>query len=150
LIILLVTLGALSPIAIASLISSANTPLQGQLGLTPVPTSQETLPTYIVRIPPGAAMRDNSIHYYPDNIAIPSGVTVVWFNDDPGQPHTVTSGKFGDNASGIFFNSGIIPCTAGLQHTSHLDSYHLIPPSVLKDDSLVDSLFSREDMPYNK
>jgi plastocyanin len=112
-----VTLGVLSPIAIASLISSANTPLQGQLGLTPVPTSQETLPTYIVRIPPGAAMRDNSIHYYPDNIAIPSGVTVVWFNDDPGQPHTVTSGKFGDNASGIFFNSGIIPYTAGFQHT---------------------------------
>jgi hypothetical protein len=33
---------------------------------------------------------------------------------------------------------------------SHLDSYHLIPPSVLKDDSLVDSLFSREDMLYNK
>jgi plastocyanin len=115
--ILLATVAVLSSISVLLLISLTNTTAQGQLGLTPIPTSQETLPTYVVRIPPGAAMRDSPIHYYPDNIAIPSGITVVWFNDDPGQPHTVTSGEFGSKASGAFFNSGIIPYTAGFQHT---------------------------------
>lgn len=114
---LLVSVVLLSSIVIASLINSSNTPVQGQLGLTPVPASQEILPTYIIRIPPGAAIRESPIHYYPGNIAIPSGITVVWFNDDPGQPHTVTSGEFGSKASGDFFNSGIIPYTAGFQHT---------------------------------
>jgi plastocyanin len=114
----LATVAVLSSISLLLLlISLTNTTAQGQLGLTPIPTSQETLPTYVVRIPPGAAMRVSPIHYYPDNIAIPSGITVVWFNDDPGQPHTVTSGEFGSKASGAFFNSGIIPYTAGFQHT---------------------------------
>ena len=101
--ILLATVTVLSSISVLSLISLTNAPLQGQLGLTPIPTSQETLPTYVVRIPPGPTMRDSPIHYYPDNIAIPSGITVVWFNDDPGQPHTVTSGEFGRQVSWSIF-----------------------------------------------
>lgn len=56
----------------------------GQLGLNPIPTSQEVIATYVIRIPPGAALEESPIHYYPDNVAIPSGITIAWFNDDPG------------------------------------------------------------------
>ena len=54
--ILLATVTVLSSIFVLSLISLTNTTVQGQLGLTPIPTSQETLPTYVVRIPPGAEL----------------------------------------------------------------------------------------------
>ena len=94
---------------------SANVTVQGQLGLNPVPTTEEVIATYVVRIPPGAALEDSPIHYYPDNIAIPSGITVAWFNDDPGQPHTVTSGLPDSPESGAMFNSGIIPYTSFFQ-----------------------------------
>jgi hypothetical protein len=100
-----------------SLIGSANTTVQGQLGLNPIPTTEEVIATYVLRIPPGAALRDSPIHYYPDNIAIPSGITVAWFNDDPGQPHTVTSGVPDSPESGAMFNSGIIPYTSFFQQT---------------------------------
>jgi hypothetical protein len=77
----------------------------------------EVLPTYIVRIVPGAAERNNTLHYYPQDIAIPTGTTIAWFNDDPGQPHTVTSGAPGSAGSGKQFNSGIIPYTSFMQYT---------------------------------
>jgi len=102
---------------VISLFVSANTVVQGQLGLNPVPTTEEVIATYVVRIPPGAALQDSPIHYYPDNIAIPSGITVAWFNDDPGQPHTVTSGVPDSPESGVMFNSGIMPYTSFFQHT---------------------------------
>jgi hypothetical protein len=105
-----------------SLAGSANITVQGQLGLNPVPTAEEGIATYVLRIPPGAALQDSPIHYYPDNIAIPSGITVAWFNDDPGQPHTVTSGVPDSPESGAMFNSGIIPYTSFFQHT--FDSHH--------------------------
>lgn len=89
----------------------------GQLGLNPIPTSQEVIATYVIRIPPGAALEESPIHYYPDNVAIPSGITIAWFNDDPGQPHTVTSGLPNSPESGDMFNSGIIPYTSFFQHT---------------------------------
>jgi plastocyanin len=99
------------------LTGSTNTTVQGQLGLNPIPTTEEVIATYVARIPPGAALQDSPIHYYPDNIAIPSGITVAWFNDDPGQPHTVTSGVPDSAESGAMFNSGIIPYTSFFQHT---------------------------------
>ena len=102
---------------VISLMLSASPIAQGQLGLNPVPTTEEVIATYVVRIPPGAALEDSPIHYYPDNIAIPSGITVAWFNDDPGQPHTVTSGAPDSPESGAMFNSGIIPYTSFFQHT---------------------------------
>lgn len=46
---------------------------------------------YLVRIPQGAT-QEGEIHYDPAEIAVPAGATLVWFNDDPAQPHTVTSG----------------------------------------------------------
>lgn len=45
---------------------------------------------YLVRIPQGAT-EPEGVHHEAGHIAIPAGTTVVWSNDDPGQPHTVTS-----------------------------------------------------------
>jgi plastocyanin len=67
---------------------------------------------YAISIVPGAAQKTNLIHYYPPSIAIPVGTTVAWFNNDPGQPHTVTSGLPNVADSGHVFNSGIMPATA--------------------------------------
>ena len=61
--------------------------------------------------------KNNTLHYYPQNIVIPTGTTVGWFNDDPSQPHTVTSGSPGSADSGKQFNSGIIPYTSFMQYT---------------------------------
>jgi plastocyanin len=61
------------------------------------------------------------------SIAIPTGTTIDWFNDDPGQPHTVTSGYFNDSDVGKEFNSGIIPYSAFFIYTfskSGLYVYH--------------------------
>jgi hypothetical protein len=84
-------------------------------GLFPFLPTSETLPTYIVRIIPGAAFEDSLFHYYPADVAVPIGTTIAWFNDDPGQPHTVTSGT-PDDPSNIF-NSGVIPYTSSFQYT---------------------------------
>ena len=87
-----------------------------QFGLFPfIPVTEEVLPTYIIRIIPGAAFEDSLFHYYPEDIAVPVGTTIAWANDDPGQPHTVTSGT-PDDPSNIF-NSGIIPYTSLFQYT---------------------------------
>lgn len=84
-------------------------------GLFPFFPTSEVLPTYIVRIIPGAAFENSLFHYFPDDIAIPAGTTIVWFNDDPGQPHTVTSGT-PDDPSNIF-NSGVMPYGSSFQYT---------------------------------
>lgn len=67
---------------------------------------------YAVSIVPGASQKTNLIHYYPPLISVPIGTTVAWFNNDPGQPHTVTSGLPNATNSGAIFNSGIMPSTA--------------------------------------
>jgi plastocyanin len=80
--------------------------------------SEGVTPTYISRIPPGAAFEGNLFHYYPEEMAVPSGTTVAWFNDDPAQLHTVTSGTPDDEAnSGRVFNSGGIPYLSFFQYT---------------------------------
>ena len=63
-------------------------------------------------IVPGAAQRDSPYHYYPPAINVPVGTTVVWFNNDFGQPHTVTSGMPNSSHTGDVFNSGIMPANA--------------------------------------
>lgn len=89
----------------------------GQLGLTPAPTPNEVLPDYVVRVLPGAASRDSPFHYFPSVVNVPTGTTVAWFNDDPGQPHTVTSGSPTQSDKGMLFNSGIIPYGGFFQYT---------------------------------
>jgi plastocyanin len=75
-------------------------------------TLQNVDATYAVSIVPGAAQRDSPYHYFPPAIAVPTGTTVAWFNNDPGQPHTVTSGNPQNHDSGSLFNSVIMPATA--------------------------------------
>jgi plastocyanin len=80
--------------------------------------SEGVTPTYISRIPPGAAFEGNLFHYYPEEMAVPAGTTVGWFNDDPAQLHTVTSGTPDDEAnSGRVFNSGGLPPGSFFQYT---------------------------------
>jgi plastocyanin len=75
-------------------------------------TLQNIPATYAVSIIPGAAQKTSPYHYYPPNIAVPAGTVVAWFNNDLGQPHTVTSGIPGASDAGKVFNSGIMPATA--------------------------------------
>ena len=56
-------------------------------------TLQNIGATYAVSIIPGAAQRESAYHYFPPAIAVPTDTTVAWFNNDFGQPHTVTSGS---------------------------------------------------------
>jgi plastocyanin len=89
----------------------------GQIGMTPTITPQRVLPTFIIRIPPGAALQSSPIHYSPQDTAVPSGTTIAWVNDDPEQPHTVTSDLPGSTISGKLFNSGIMSYGSMFQHT---------------------------------
>ena len=75
-------------------------------------TLQNIDATYAVSIIPGAAQRESGYHYYPPAIAVPTDTTVAWFNNDFGQPHTVTSGSPNASDIGTVFNSGIMPATA--------------------------------------
>jgi plastocyanin len=77
-----------------------------------ISTTQNTDATYAVSIVPGAAQKDNTYHYFPPQIAVPISTTVAWFNNDFGQPHTVTSGEPNATDEGSVFNSGIMPATA--------------------------------------
>ncbi len=76
-------------------------------------TLQNIDATYAISIVPGAAQRDSPFHYFPPAVAIPVGTTVAWFNNDFGQPHTVTSGSTPRAPdTGALFNSGLMPATA--------------------------------------
>lgn len=98
------------PIVLAFTIHLALTETFAQLGN--MATLQNIDATYAVSIVPGAAQKENTYHYYPPNIAVPTGTTIAWFNNDFGQPHTVTSGQPGAADKGSVFNSGIMPATA--------------------------------------
>lgn len=99
------------PIILASTIySTSNSEIFAQTGS--LASLQSIDPTYAVSIVPGAAQKENIYHYYPPSIAVPIDTTIAWFNNDFGQPHTVTSGKPGSEDSGFIFNSGIMPATA--------------------------------------
>lgn len=70
----------------------------------PLPSGLEHQPSYSIRIPFGVVQADSSLTYTPSQVAIPAGMTVVWFNDDS-NPHTVTT----ISAAPEEFDSGIIP-----------------------------------------
>ena len=73
--------------------------------------------TFAVRIPAGSFQEGTDTHYDPANIAVPAGTTVIWFNDDPGEPHTVTSGSADDGKAGSIFDSNLIVDGAFFQYT---------------------------------
>ena len=92
-------------------------------------TLQNILATYAVSIVPGAAQKDSTYHYFPPAIAVPAHTTIAWFNNDFGQPHTVTSGVPGTPNN--LFNSGLMPATANSLFQYTFDSrgdfsYHCI------------------------
>jgi len=98
-----------------------------QLGLSPLPATQKVLPSYIIDIPAGAVSSEGALHYVPPKISIPIDTTVAWFNDDPGQVHTVTSGVPNATNSGQVFNSGFMPFGAFYQMTFNTNgdyTYH--------------------------
>lgn len=121
------------PIIIGLLSIPTNTAL-GQFGESPISSPKGVQATYIVDIVAGAAEKNSTINYYPKNIAIPIGTTIAFFNDDPGQPHTVTSGSPKSPDSGKEFNSGIIPYTSFFLHTFDKDGlyqyYDTLNPSL--------------------
>jgi plastocyanin len=89
-----------------------------QVGTFPIRPADQIIPTYIVSIVPGAAFPGSIFHYYPQDIAVPAGTIVAWFNDDPGRLHTVTSGAPDDTAnSGTFFNSGLLPLGSSFHYS---------------------------------
>jgi plastocyanin len=91
---------------------------EAQVGVPHIFSTDQIAPTFIVSIVPGAAFPDSQFHYYPQDIAVPVGTAIGWFNDDPGQPHTVTSGTPDDTAnSGTLFNSGIMPLGSSFQYS---------------------------------
>jgi plastocyanin len=83
--------------------------------IPPLNASPETFAPYVVRIPPGAAAND-TIHFYPQEINIPSETMIAWVNGDPAVKHTVTSGSPGDEDSGEAFNSGALPYPSFFQY----------------------------------
>lgn len=91
--------------------------ITGELGMTPLTTPNKLLPTYVIDITTGSGITYKFQHFYPLNIAIPVGTTVAWFDDDPEQIHTVTSGGPGSVDSGQLFNSGVLPYSSSMQYT---------------------------------
>jgi plastocyanin len=70
----------------------------------PLPSELEHQPSYAIRIPFGVGQTDYSVGYDPSQVAIPAGMSVVWFNDDS-NPHTITT----ISSAPEQFDSGIIP-----------------------------------------
>ena len=106
--------GLITALIVSAILASMAIPVTmkavGQIGS--MATLQNIDATYAVSIIPGAAQRESAYHYYPPAIAIPTDTTVAWFNNDFGQPHTVTSGLPDASNTGEVFNSGIMPATA--------------------------------------
>lgn len=120
-----------------TLLSAHN--VYAQFGMSPIQTPNAVQPTYIIDIQPGAALKDNTQGYFPQNIAIPSGTTIAWFNDDPGQPHTVTSGLENSTDIGKEFNSGIIPYSAFFMYTFDKPGMYVYHDSI--NPSLTGSIY---------
>jgi plastocyanin len=70
----------------------------------PLPSELEHQPSFSIRIPFDVGQTDYSVGYDPSQVAIPAGMSVVWFNDDS-NPHTVTT----ISSAPEQFDSGIIP-----------------------------------------
>ena len=104
----------ITTLIISAILASMTLPITmnaiGQIGS--MATLQNIDATYAISIIPGAAQKESVNHYYPPAVAIPTGTTIAWFNNDFGQPHTVTSGSPNASDIGTVFNSGVMPATA--------------------------------------
>ncbi|HET8792939.1 MAG TPA: hypothetical protein VFM31_04025 [Nitrososphaeraceae archaeon] len=105
----------------SSLASSPSSP--SHVTLAP----SKLLPTYLIEITTGSGVSYKFQHFYPLKVAIPMDTTVAWYNSDPEQIHTITSGAPGASDSGTLFNSGIIPYSSSFQYTFDqpgIEPYH--------------------------
>jgi plastocyanin len=111
-------------------------------------SAQEVRGHYVVDIPSGASQA-GSEHYFPAHIAVPVGTTIAWFNDDPNQQHTVTSGTSDSAGSGDDFDSGIISEGAFFQHTfdqaGEFDYYCTIHPGMTGSVSVNSAVLEGEN-----
>jgi plastocyanin len=108
----LLTISVLVILIFTAALTTITTTINSYAQTGTMATLQNIQATYAVSIIPGAAQRDSPYHYYPPAIAIPTGTTIAWINNDMGQPHTVTSGSPSASDAGSVFNSGIMPATA--------------------------------------
>jgi plastocyanin len=69
----------------------------------------QSIASYAIIITPGASSQNNPFHYYPEFSAIPVNTTVLWYNNNTDQVHTVVSGLPADPTSGQLFTSDLIP-----------------------------------------
>lgn len=76
----------------------------------------QTIATYAIIITPGASSQNNPFHYYPEFSAVPVNSTVMWYNNNTDQVHTVVSG-LADPNSGQLFASDIIPYESYFKYT---------------------------------
>lgn len=77
----------------------------------------QTLATYAIIMTPGASSQNSPYHYYPEFSVIPANTTVLWYNNDTDQLHTVVSGLPADSNSGQMFASDIIPYDSYFKYT---------------------------------
>ena len=77
----------------------------------------QTLATYAIIMTPGASSQNSPYHYYPEFSAIPANTTVLWYNNNTDQLHTVVSGLPADPNSGQIFASDIIPYDSYFKYT---------------------------------
>ena len=77
----------------------------------------QTVATYAITITPGAYSQNNQFHYFPEFSAVPANTTVLWYNNDTDQVHTVVSGSSADPESGQMFASDIIPYDSYFKYT---------------------------------
>jgi plastocyanin len=77
----------------------------------------QTVATYAIIMTPGSASQNNPYHYYPEFSAIPANTTVLWYNNNTNQVHTVVSGLPGDPDSGQLFSSDVIPYDSYFKYT---------------------------------
>ncbi len=77
----------------------------------------QSIASYAVIITPGASSQINPLHYYPEFSAIPVNTTVLWYNNNTDQVHTVVSGLPADPTSGQLFTSDLIPYDSYFRYT---------------------------------
>lgn len=107
-------------IIIAALVTAGIAATTAAVASLPSAFAQEEIRgTYVVHIPVTETTQEEeaAVHYDPAEIAIPAGTTVLWFNDDSLQPHTVTSGSPEGENSGDLFDSGFMSEGSFFQHT---------------------------------
>ena len=85
---------------------------QGLAGTTfppPVFSTIRSQPAYEINIPFSS---ENKAVFEPKEISIPTGMTVIWFNNDQGQ-HTVTTLRNNTYSTPQAFDSGVVPGSGG-------------------------------------